>query len=151
MVAQSKSLPASSRSQHAELRHSVLTAVTVLPDTFHLDSCFNAFGDSRNPGSLSQACEKRKETAERLMIGCLVHYSMSYQRVAERVSSSLSLAIRNISKNTFCKIAWKIPSLESKSEVMKVFGVLRGEISLPAAESSVAQNSEEAFVHEEYF
>ena len=40
-----------------------------------------------------------KETAERLMIGCLIHYSRSYQRVAERVSSSLSLEIRNISKN----------------------------------------------------
>ena len=36
-----------------------------------------------------------KEIAETLMIGCLVHYSRSYQRVAERVSSSLSIDIRN--------------------------------------------------------
>ena len=87
-----------------------------------------------------------KETAERLMIGCLVHYSRSYQRIAERVSSSLSLEIRNISKNTFCKIAQKIPSLECKSEVMKVFGVLRGEIPLHHV-ASIYQLSEEAFVH----
>ena len=87
-----------------------------------------------------------KETAERLMIGCLVHYSRSYQRIAERVSSSLSLEIRNISKNTFCKIARKIPSLECKSEVMKVFGVLRGEIPLHHV-ASIYQLSEEAFVH----
>ena len=44
-----------------------------------------------------------KETAERLMIGCLVHYSRSYQRVADRVSSSLSLEIRNISKTPSAK------------------------------------------------
>ena len=34
-----------------------------------------------------------KEIAERLMIGCLVHYSRSYQSVAERVSFSLSIDI----------------------------------------------------------
>ena len=32
-----------------------------------------------------------KETVERLMIGCLIHSSRSYQRVAKRVNSSLSL------------------------------------------------------------
>ena len=56
-----------------------------------------------------------KETAERLMIGCLIHYSRSYQHVAERVRSSLSLEIRDISKNAFCKIAYL--SLKFKSEV----------------------------------
>ena len=33
---------------------------------------------------------KGLETAERLMIGCLVHFGRSYQRVAERVSMSLT-------------------------------------------------------------
>ena len=88
-----------------------------------------------------------KETAERVMNGCLVHYSRSYQCVAERVSSSLPLEICNISKNTFCKIAQTIPSLECKSQVMKIFGVLRGEIALHDVESYII--TEEAFVHQD--
>ena len=68
-----------------------------------------------------------KEIAEKLMIGCLVHCSRSYQRIVARVSSSLSIDIRNMSKMTFCLIAQKIPSLLCKSQVMKMFGVLRGE------------------------
>ena len=32
-----------------------------------------------------------KNIAERLMIGCLVHYGRSYQRVADRVSASLTM------------------------------------------------------------
>ena len=66
-----------------------------------------------------------KETAEKLTIGCLVHYGRSYQRVAERVSSSLPPSVWNISKEAFCTIARKLPSSESKACVAKYFGVLR--------------------------
>lgn len=46
-----------------------------------------------------------KETVEKLMIWCLVHYGRSYQHVDERVSASLPRDIHKISKDTFCTIA----------------------------------------------
>ena len=40
-----------------------------------------------------------KNVAQRLMIGCLVHYGRSYQRVADRISASLPMDIRKLSKD----------------------------------------------------
>jgi len=71
-----------------------------------------------------------KTTAEKLMIGCLVRYGRSYQRVADRVSSSVPAEICRISRDSFCTIAQTIPSAECKSHIMKMFSALKGEISL---------------------
>ena len=68
--------------------------------------------------------------AQRLMIGCLVHYGRSYQRVADRVSASLPTDIRKLSKDSFCEIARAVPSAKCKSDVLKVFTVLKGNASL---------------------
>ena len=76
------------------------------------------WSDTERKG-LEQAISK--EIAEKIMIGCLVHYGRSYQRVSERVSSSLPAGICKISRDSFCAIARKIPSTECKSHIMKMF------------------------------
>ena len=81
------------------------------------------------------------------MIGCLVHYGRSYQRVAERVSSSLPPQIRTISRDSFCVIARHIPSAECKSEVMKMFSALKGETH--DMKYTISHLSEEALLHED--
>ena len=61
-----------------------------------------------------------KDTAEKLMIGCLVHYGRSYQRVADRVSASLPATDRKIGRDAFCTIARSVTSAKSKSDVLKL-------------------------------
>ena len=92
-----------------------------------------------------------KTTAEKLVIGCLVHYGKSYQRVAHRVSSSVPVQIRRVSRDSFCAIARKIPSAECKSQVMKMFSTLKGETSLQDIKCIITDLSEEALLHKETF
>ena len=44
-----------------------------------------------------------EELSEKLLIGCLVHYGRSYQRIADKVSNLLPHQIRCASCETFCK------------------------------------------------
>ena len=89
-----------------------------------------------------------KETAEKVMIGCLVHYGRSYQRVAERVSMSLQRQIRVLSRDAFCMIARATPSAKCRSDVFKLFNTLKGEISLLDIKGIIPHLSEEALLHE---
>ena len=82
------------------------------------------------------------------MIGCLVHYGRSYQRVAERVSASLSGELHKISKNSFCAIARAIPSAKNKSDVFKLFNALKGDVSLITIKSIIPHLSEDALLDE---
>ena len=78
-----------------------------------------------------------------MLIGCTVHFSRSYQRVADRVSSSLDGADRKLSRDTFCMIAKAIPTAANKMCVMKLFSVLRGSIPLTDVAGLVPRLSEE--------
>ena len=71
-----------------------------------------------------------KNIAERLMIGCLVHYGHSYQHVADRVSASLPMDIRKLSKDSFHEIARAVPSAKCKSDVLNIFTELKGMLLL---------------------
>ena len=68
--------------------------------------------------------------SEKLIVGCRIHYSRSYQRVADRVSNSLSREYRQLSRSAFNKIASRIPLQKEKSIVMKLFNCLKGSIPL---------------------
>ena len=82
------------------------------------------------------------------MIGCLVHYGRSYQRVADRVSASLSMDIRKISKDSFCEIARTVPSAKCKSDVLKVFSALKRNASLSDIKGIVPSLCADALIHE---
>ena len=71
-----------------------------------------------------------KDMSEKLIVGCRIHYSRSYQRVADRVSNSLSREYRQLSRSAFNKIASRIPLQKEKSIVMKLFNCLKGSIPL---------------------
>ena len=57
-------------------------------------------------------------------------WARSYQRVADRVSSSLSGANRTLSWDAFCYIARQITWAKSKEAVYKLFRALHGDLSL---------------------
>ena len=88
------------------------------------------------------------EIAERLMIRCLVHFGRSYQRVAERVSMSLTGELAKICNNSFCTIARAIPSAKSRSDVTKLFHALKGDASLLTIKCIIPHLSEDALLHE---
>ena len=86
------------------------------------------------------------EQAQRVMIGCLVHYNRSYQNVAERIGLSLPKEVRKISRDTFCKIAHSIPSAEIKLHIIMMFNALKGESSLNVIAKIVPNLSKEALL-----
>ena len=63
--------------------------------------------------------------ADNILRGCNVHWTRSYQRVAERVAAKEKLAI-----DTFCKIAKCITEATEKQDVYKLFDVLQGTATL---------------------
>ena len=63
--------------------------------------------------------------AENILRGCNVHWTRSYQRVAERVATKIKLAI-----DAFCKIAKCITEATEKQDVYKLFDVLQGNATL---------------------
>ncbi len=50
-----------------------------------------------------------RDTAEKVMVGCLVHYGRSYQRVADKVSASFTQKFQKLSRKALCTIARAIP------------------------------------------
>ena len=63
--------------------------------------------------------------ADNILRGCNVHWTRSYQRVAERVAAKEKLAI-----DAFCKIAKCITEATEKQDVYKLFDVLQGTATL---------------------
>ncbi len=56
-----------------------------------------------------------RDTAENVMVGCLVHYGRSCQRFTVKVSTSLTQQFHKLSREAFCKIARAIPNAKTKA------------------------------------
>ena len=73
-----------------------------------------------------------EDTADLVLKGCNVHWIRSYQRVAERVNSSVSKGNRRAAVEAFCLIAKHIMIVTEKQHVLQLFDVLHdtGKLSL---------------------
>ena len=69
------------------------------------------------------------ELASRLLCGCAVHWARSYQRVAARITLSVSSSKKTLARQAFELIAQQIPNLKSAHEVQQCFAALKGEKS----------------------
>ena len=67
-----------------------------------------------------------EKVADRLLRGCNVHWARSYQRVADRVNSSVQKCNRKLANEAFCAIAKLITTVETKGDVLRCFDVLQG-------------------------
>jgi len=65
-----------------------------------------------------------EETAELVLKGCSVHWTRSFQRVAERVNSNVSKVNRRAAVEAFCLIAKDILIVAEKQHVLQLFSVL---------------------------
>ena len=65
-----------------------------------------------------------EDTTELVLKGCNVHWIRSYQRVAERVNSSVSKGNRRMAVEAFCLIAKNIMMATEKQHVLQLFDVL---------------------------
>ena len=73
-----------------------------------------------------------EDTTDLVLKGCNVHWIRSYQRVAERVNSSVSKGNRRTAVEAFCLIAKHIMIVTEKQHVLQLFDVLHdtGKLSL---------------------
>lgn len=75
-----------------------------------------------------------KETAEKVIKGCQVHFTRSVKRVSERVNKGNHLAHK-----AFTTIAYHIPKAKSPEHVMKLFSILAGEADISEAAAICGQ------------
>lgn len=90
-----------------------------------------------------------KETAEKLLKGCMVHWNRSCQRVAEKVSNSRD---RQKEKELFMKICFSVPKQTSSIETIACFETLcgvRSACDLIKKVPSLLSVSEAKFIDEE--
>ena len=69
-----------------------------------------------------------KETAEKVIKGCQVHFTRSVKRVSERINKGNHLAHK-----AFTTIAYQIPKAKSAEHVIKLFSILAGEVDISEA------------------
>ena len=65
--------------------------------------------------------------ADSVLKGCNVHWTRSYQRVAEKVNSHVHINNRSLAKEAFCTIAKQVMSVKNKDDVLRLFDVLQAE------------------------
>lgn len=63
--------------------------------------------------------------ADSVLKGCNVHWTRSYQRVAEKLNHQVQINNRLLAREAFCIIAKHVMS--AKKDVLKLFDVLQGE------------------------
>ena len=71
-----------------------------------------------------------EEVADSLLRGCNVHWARSYQRIADRVNSSVQKCNRKLATEAFCTIAKLVTSVKTKEDVLKYFDGLQGSLPL---------------------
>ena len=71
-----------------------------------------------------------EEVADCLLQGCNVQWARSYQRVADRVNSSVQKCNRKLATEAFCAIAKLVTSVKTKEDVLKCFDALQGSLPL---------------------
>lgn len=67
-----------------------------------------------------------EDTVDGLLRGCNVHWARSYQRVADRVNSSVQKCNKKVASEAFCAVAKLITTAKTKEDVLKCFDVLQG-------------------------
>ena len=65
--------------------------------------------------------------ADSVLKGCNVHWTWSYQHVAEKVNSHVHINNRLLAKEAFCTIAKQVMSVKNKDDVLRLFDVLQAE------------------------
>ena len=83
------------------------------------------------------------QLAGRLLRGCAVHWARSYQRVAKRITSTVTSGKKILARQAFELIAQEIPSLKSTNEVQNCFEVLKGEKPISTITSMVPRLTSE--------
>ena len=68
------------------------------------------------------------ELASKLLRGCAVHWTRSYQRVAVRVSTKSSIEMKQKVREAFEHIAQAIPNLANENQVQQCFAALKGSV-----------------------
>ena len=86
-----------------------------------------------------------EELADRLLRGCNVHWARSYQRVADRVNSSVQKCNRKLATEAFCAIAKLVTSVKTKDDVLKCFDALQGSLPLSSLNHLKLPLSDEHF------
>ena len=71
-----------------------------------------------------------EKVADKILKGCNVHWSRSYQRVAEKVNNHVQSSNRVVAREAFCAVAKGITSAKTKKDVLQLFDVLQGEADI---------------------
>ena len=86
-----------------------------------------------------------EELADCLLRGCNVHWARSYQRVADRVNSSVQKCNRKLATEAFCAIAKLVTSVKTKDDVLNCFDALQGSLPLSSLNHLKLPLSDEHF------
>ena len=68
--------------------------------------------------------------ADKLLRGCNVHWTRSYQQVADRVNSHVQKVNRKLANEAFCMVAKHVAMAKCKGDVLCLFNVLWGSSSI---------------------
>ena len=82
--------------------------------------------------------------ADSVLKGCNVHWTRSYQRIAEKVNSHVKINNRLLAKEAFCTIAKHVILVKNK-DVLKLFDVLQGEAPVSSVKYIKLPLSDEHF------
>ena len=66
-----------------------------------------------------------ENVADRVLKGCNVHWTRSYQRVADKVNNNVHRSNRVLAKEAFCAVAKQVMVAKTKEDVLKLFDVLQ--------------------------
>ena len=68
--------------------------------------------------------------ADKVLKGCNVHWTRSYQRVADKVNNNVHRSNRVLAKEAFCAVAKQVMLAKTKEDVLKLFDVLQGKAEI---------------------
>ena len=81
--------------------------------------------------------------ADSVLKGCNVHWTRSYQRVAEKVNNRVQISNGLPAEEAFCIIAKHVMSAKKKEDVLKLFDVLQGEAPITSIKDQQLPLSDE--------
>ena len=68
--------------------------------------------------------------ADKVLKGCNVHWTRSYQRVADKVNNNVHRSNRVLAKEAFCAVTKQVMLAKTKEDVLKLFDVLQGKAEI---------------------
>ena len=71
-----------------------------------------------------------ENVADKVLKGCNVHWTRSYQQVADKDNNNVHKSNQVLAKEAFCAVAEQVMVAKTKEDMLKLFDVLQGKVEI---------------------